>query len=177
MALAGKSAIEKKDCLGNGADDSRLSRAWNAWSVASPSENTRCHLEALTEKPASDRPLLPRHLRKKYRYRVTRLGMPYAVSVGILQYVQLSGQGVLRFEADPRGHPERTDYLRSWNDSYEGQRSSYKMHPGNRVLIVFQDDHTIGRFQKDHPHCASWDAENRRKAAEKPRPRPQKRKE
>lgn len=96
--------------------------------------------------------------------------MPYAVSVGILQYVQLSGQGVLRFEADPRGHPERTDYLRSWNDSYEGQRSSYKMHPGNRVLFVFQDDHTIGRFQKDHPHCASWDAENRRKAAEKPRP-------
>lgn len=52
-----------------------------------------------------------------------------------------------------------------------------EMHPGNRVLFVFQDGHIEERFWKDHSRRDSWDAENRQKAAEKTRIQHQKRKE
>ena len=51
------------------------------------------------------------------------------------------------------------------------------MHPGNRVLFVFQDGHTEERFWKDHSRKDSWDAEKRQKASEKTRIQHQKRKE
>ena len=52
-----------------------------------------------------------------------------------------------------------------------------EMHPGNRVLFVFQDGHTEERFWKDHSRKDSWNEEKRQKAAEKTRIQHQKRKE
>ena len=52
-----------------------------------------------------------------------------------------------------------------------------EMHPGNRVLFVFQDGHTEEHFWEDHSRKDSWDAEKRQKAAEKTRIQHQKRKE
>ncbi len=52
-----------------------------------------------------------------------------------------------------------------------------EMHPGNRVLFVFQDGHTEEHFWKDHSCKDSWEVEKCRKAAEKTRIQCQKRKE
>ena len=52
-----------------------------------------------------------------------------------------------------------------------------EIHPGNRVLFVFQDGHTEEHFWEDHSRKDSWDTEKRRKAAEKTRIQHQKRKE
>ena len=85
----------------------------------------------------SDRPHLLRYLRKEIsiqgyaaEYAVCRAGLD-------LQHVQLPWQGVLRLEADPRGHSERADYLRSGNGSHGGQRSSYRDASGQSGAVCF----------------------------------------
>lgn len=52
-----------------------------------------------------------------------------------------------------------------------------EMHPNNRVLFVFQDGHTEEHFWKDHSRKDSWDAEKRKKAAEKTKEQRKRRKE
>jgi len=52
-----------------------------------------------------------------------------------------------------------------------------EMHPKNRVLFVFQDGHTEEHFWKDHSRKGSWDAEKRKKAAEKTKEQRRRRKE
>ena len=52
-----------------------------------------------------------------------------------------------------------------------------EMHPNNRVLFVFQDGHTEEHFWKDHSRRDSWDAEKRKKAAEKTKEQRKRRKE
>ena len=52
-----------------------------------------------------------------------------------------------------------------------------EMHPNNRVLFVFQDGHTEEHFWKDHSRKDSWNAEKRKKAAEKTREQRKRRKE
>ena len=52
-----------------------------------------------------------------------------------------------------------------------------EMHPKNRVLFVFQDGHTEEHFWKDHSRRDSWDAEKRKKAAEKTKEQRKRRKE
>ena len=42
-----------------------------------------------------------------------------------------------------------------------------EMHPQNHVLFVFADGHPEEYFWKDHSRKDSWDAEKRKKAAEK----------
>ena len=52
-----------------------------------------------------------------------------------------------------------------------------EMHPNNRVMFVFTDGHTEDHFWKDHSRKDSWDAEKRKKAAEKTRAQHLERKE
>ena len=52
-----------------------------------------------------------------------------------------------------------------------------EMHPNNRVLFVFADGHVEEHFWKDHSRKDSWDAEKRKKAAEKTREQRKRRKE
>ena len=91
---------------------------------------------------------------KRYRYKVTRLGTPYAED--ILKELIASALGTVYTE-DSVHHIE--------------------MHPGNRVLFVFQDGHTEEHFWEDHSRKDSWNEEKRQKAAEKTRIQHQKRKE
>lgn len=52
-----------------------------------------------------------------------------------------------------------------------------EMHPGNRVLFVFRDGHAEENFWKDRSRRDSWDAEKRKRAAEKTRAQRQRGKE
>ena len=44
-----------------------------------------------------------------------------------------------------------------------------EMHPGNRLLFVFRDGCAEEHFWKDRSRRDSWDAERRKRAAEKTR--------
>ena len=52
-----------------------------------------------------------------------------------------------------------------------------EMHPDNQVQFVFQDGHAEDHFWKDHSRKDSWDAEKRKKAAEKTKEQRRKQKE
>ena len=114
---------------------------------------------------------------KKYRYKVTRLGTPYAAPVWICSTFNYRGKAYCASKQIPE------DILKELITSVLGTVHTedsvhhIEMHPGNRVLFVFQDGHTEEHFWEDHSRRDSWDAEKRQKAAEKTRIQHQKRKE
>ena len=114
---------------------------------------------------------------KKYRYKVTRLGTPYAAPVWICSTFNYRGKAYCASKQIPE------DILKELITSVLGTIHTedsvhhIEMHPGNRVLFVFQDGHTEEHFWEDHSRKDSWDAEKRQKAAEKTRIQHQKKKE
>ena len=114
---------------------------------------------------------------KKYRYKVTRLGTPYAAPVWICSTFNYRGKAYCASKQIPE------DILKELITSVLGTVHTedsvhhIEMHPGNRVLFVFQNGHTEEHFWEDHSRKDSWDAEKRQKAAEKTRIQHQKRKE
>ena len=63
------------------------------------------------------------------------------------------------------------------NDHSADEIDHIEMHPNNRVLFVFADGRTEEHFWKDHSRKDSWDAEKRKKAADKTKQQHQRRKE
>ena len=120
---------------------------------------------------------------KKYRRKITRLGTPYAAPIWICGTFSYRGKAYCA----SKQIPEKTliDLIAGAlgiDSSLENHDAIDKvhhleMHPGNRVLFVFQDGHTEEHFWKDHSRKDSWDAEKRKKAAEKTRIQRQKQKE
>ena len=55
------------------------------------------------------------------------------------------------------------------NDRSADEIDHIEMHPHNRVRFVFADGRVEEQFWKDHSRKDSWDAEKRKKAAEKTR--------
>ena len=120
---------------------------------------------------------------KKYRRKITRLGTPYAAPIWICGTFSYRGKAYCA----SKQIPEKTliDLIAGAlgiDPSLENHDAIDKvhhleMHPGNRVLFVFQDGHTEEHFWKDHSRKDSWDAEKRKKAAEKTRIQRQKQKE
>ena len=114
---------------------------------------------------------------KKYRYKLTRMGTPYAAPVWLCSTFNYRGKAYCASKQIPE------DILKELINSVlstvytEDSVHHIEMHPGNRVLFVFQDGHTEERFWKDHSRKDSWDAEKRQKAAEKTRLQHQKRRE
>ena len=114
---------------------------------------------------------------KKYRYKLTRMGTPYAAPVWLCSTFNYRGKAYCASKQIPE------DILKELINSVlstvytEDSVHHIEMHPGNRVLFVFQDSHTEERFWKDHSRKDSWDTEKRQKAAEKTRIQHQKRKE
>ena len=114
---------------------------------------------------------------KRYRYKVTRLGTPYAAPVWLCSTFNYRGKAYCASKQIPE------DLLKELINSVlsivytEDSVHHIEMHPGNRVLFVFQDGHTEERFWKDHSRKESWDTEKRQKASEKTRIQHQKRKE
>ena len=114
---------------------------------------------------------------KRYRYKVTRLGTPYAAPVWICSTFNYRGKAYCASKQIPEDILK--ELITSVLETIHTEDSVHhiEMHPGNRVLFVFQDSHTEERFWKDHSRKGSWDAEKRQKAAEKTRLQHQKRKE
>ena len=114
---------------------------------------------------------------KKYRYKVTRLGTPYAAPVWLCGTFNYRGKAYCASKQIPEDILK--ELITSVLDTAHTEDSVHhiEMHPGNRVLFVFQDGHTEKRFWKDHSRKESWDAEKRRKAAEKTRLQHQRRRE
>lgn len=114
---------------------------------------------------------------KRYRYKVTRLGTPYAAPVWLCSTFNYRGKAYCASKQIPE------DLLKELINSVlsivytEDSVHHIEMHPGNRVLFVFQDGHTEERFWKDHSRKESWDTEKRQKASEKTRIQHQKQKE
>jgi hypothetical protein len=63
------------------------------------------------------------------------------------------------------------------NDLSADEIDHIEMHPNNRVMFVLTDGHTEDHFWKDHSRRDSWDAEKRKKAADKTKQRHQARKD
>ena len=114
---------------------------------------------------------------KKYRYKVTRLGTPYAAPVWICSTFNYRGKAYCASKQIPEDILKKLIHSVLSTVYTEDSVHHIEMHPGNRVLFVFQDGHTEERFWKDHSRKDSWNEEKRQKAAEKTRIQHQKRKE
>ena len=114
---------------------------------------------------------------KKYRWKITRLGTPYAAPIWICGTYSYRGKAY----CPSKQIPEKilieliTAVLGNEHSAYDIDH--IEMHPNNRVLFVFTDGHTVEHFWKDHSRKDSWNAEKRKQAAEKTRAQHQKRKE
>ena len=106
---------------------------------------------------------------KKYRRRITRQGTPYAAPVWICATFNYRGKAFCA----SKQIPEQT--LTGLIDAALGESRTaddverIEMHPGNRVRFVFRDGHAEEHFWKDRSRRDSWDAERRKRAAEKTR--------
>ncbi|MDO5299621.1 MAG: recombinase family protein [Clostridia bacterium] len=110
---------------------------------------------------------------KKYRYKITRRGTPYAAPIWICSTFNYRGKAYCA----SRQIPEKIliDLIAgvlgiapALDDMEALERIHHmEMHPDNRVRFVFQDGHVEDHFWKDHSRKDSWDAEKRKKAAEK----------
>jgi len=103
----------------------------------------------------------------KYRRKMARLGTPYAAPIWICGTYSYRG----RAYCASKQIPEKIliDLLMEvlGNDHSADELDHIEMHPQNRVLFVFADGHPEEYFWKDHSRKDSWDAEKRKKAAEK----------
>ena len=114
---------------------------------------------------------------KKYRYKVTRLGTPYAAPVWICSTFNYRGKAYCASKQIPEDILKELIASALGTVYTEDSVHHIEMHPGNRVLFVFQDGHTEEHFWEDHSRKDSWNEEKRQKAAEKTRIQHQKRKE
>ena len=103
----------------------------------------------------------------KYRRKMARLGTPYAAPIWICGTYSYRG----RAYCASKQIPEKIliDLLMEvlGNDHSADEIDHIEMHPHNRVRFVFADGHVEEHFWKDHSRKDSWDAEKRKKAAEK----------
>ena len=145
------------------------------------------YLPELEEKKLSDLPL-GKHIHcgicgKKYHHKIKRMGTPYAAPIWICGTFSFRGKAYCASKQIPEkilidliaGVLEIDSSL---TDTEALDRIHHiEMHPDNRVQFVFQDGHAEDHFWKDHSRKDSWDAEKRKKAAEKTKAQHQKRKE
>ena len=120
---------------------------------------------------------------KKYRRKIARLGTPYASPIWICGTYSYRGKAYCASKQIPEkilldliagvlGISPMLDDQEALDRIHH-----IEMHPNNRVLFVFQDGHTEEHFWKDHSRKDSWDADKRKKAAEKTREQRKRRKE
>jgi len=145
------------------------------------------YLPELEEQKLSDLPL-GKYIHcgicgKKYRRKITRMGTPYAAPIWICGTFSFRGKAYCASKQIPE--KILIDLIAgvlgidsSLTDTEALDRIHHiEMHPDNRVQFVFQDGYAEDHFWKDHSRKDSWDAEKRKKAAEKTKVQHQKRKE
>ena len=104
---------------------------------------------------------------KKYRRKMARLGTPYAAPIWICGTYSYRGRAYCASKQIPEKILIELIMETLGNDCSADDIDHIEMHPNNRVLFVFADGHTEKHFWKDHSRRDSWDAEKRKKAAEK----------
>ena len=104
---------------------------------------------------------------KKYRRKMARLGTPYAAPIWICGTYSYRGRAYCASKQIPEKILIELIMETLGNDCSADDIDHIEMHPNNRVLFVFADGHTEKHFRKDHSRRDSWDAEKRKKAAEK----------
>ena len=153
------------------AEIARRKETYSANGGRKAAEDAEDYLPELEEKKLSDLPLGD-HIHcgicgKKYRRKMARLGTPYAAPIWICGTYSYRG----RAYCASKQIPEKIlidllmEVLR--NDHSADEIDHIEMHPHNRVRFVFADGRVEEQFWKDHSRKDSWDAEKRKKAAEK----------
>ena len=104
---------------------------------------------------------------KKYRRKMARLGTPYAAPIWICGTYSYRGKAYCASKQIPEKILIELIISVMSNDHSADEIDHIEMHPHNRVLFVFADKHAEEHFWKDHSRKDSWDAERRKKAAEK----------
>ena len=114
---------------------------------------------------------------KKYRRKITRQGTPYAAPVWICATFNYRGKAFCASKQIPEQTLMELIAAALGESRTADDVDHIEMHPGNRVLFVFRDGHAEEHFWKDRSRRDSWDAEKRKRAAEKTRAQRQKGKE
>ena len=104
---------------------------------------------------------------KKYRRKITRQGTPYAAPVWICATFNYRGKAFCASKQIPEQTLMELIAAALGETHTVDDVEHIEMHPGNRVLFVFRDGHAEEHFWKDRSRRDSWDAEKRKRAAEK----------
>ena len=114
---------------------------------------------------------------KKYRRKITRQGTPYAAPVWICATFNYRGKAFCASKQIPEQTLMELIAAALGESRTADDVDHIEMHPGNRVLFVFRDGHAEEHFWEDRSRRDSWDAERRKRAAEKTRAQRQRGKE
>ena len=114
---------------------------------------------------------------KKYRRKMTRLGTQYAAPIWICGTYSYRGKAYCASKQIPEKILIELITAVLGNEHSADDIDHIEMHPNNRVLFVFTGGRTVEHFWQDHSRKDSWNAEKRKRAAEKTRAQHQKRKE
>ena len=114
---------------------------------------------------------------KKYRRKITRQGTPYAAPVWICATFNYRGKAFCASKQIPEQTLMDLIAAALGESCTADDVDHIEMHPGNRVLFVFRDGCAEEHFWKDRSRRDSWDAEKRKRAAEKTRAQRQRGKE
>ena len=104
---------------------------------------------------------------KKYRRKITRQGTPYAAPVWICATFNYRGKAFCASKQIPEQTLMELIAAALGESRTADDVDHIEMHPGNRVRFVFRDGHAEEHFWKDRSRRDSWDAERRKRAAEK----------
>ena len=106
---------------------------------------------------------------KKYRRKITRQGTPSAAPVWICTTFNYRGKAFCASKQIPEQTLMELIAAALGENRTADDVEHIEMHPGNRVLFVFRNGHAEEHFWKDRSRRDSWDAERRKRVAEKTR--------
>ena len=106
---------------------------------------------------------------KKYRRKIMRRGTPYAAPVWICATFNYRGKAFCASKQIPEKTLMELIAAALGESRTADDVDHIEMHPENRVLFVFRDGHAEEHFWEDRSRRDSWDAERRKRAAEKTR--------
>lgn len=114
---------------------------------------------------------------KRYRRKITRRGTAYAALVWICSTYNYRGKAYCASKQIPEPILLEMITAALGNRQTEDEVDHLEVCPNNRVLFAFRDGHTEEHIWKDHSRKDSWNADKRKKAAEKTRAQHRRRRE